>query len=324
MRIVLLLSFCFCFGISPSFAADLFPIRVGVLQFGTVNWELDVLQQHEFDKQTGVEVTVVPLASKNAVNVALQGDAVDVVVNDWIWVSRQRASQRLYTAVPYSLTVGALMVRPDANIQQLADLAGQKLGIAGGAVDKSWLLFRAFAKQKLNQDLATMVEPVFGAPPLLNQLMLRQELPAVINFWHYNAQLQAAGMQPLMQVADILPALGIDTAVPLLAWVFNEQWANEHKTEMLNFVKASYQAKHLLQSSDEEWTRLRPLTKAKDDETLIALRDAYRAGIPQQFGVSERTAAAQLFHVLAQEGGSELVGDSTELSAGTFWEAFEL
>ena len=31
-------------------AADLGTVRVGVLKFGTVNWELDVIKQHGLDK----------------------------------------------------------------------------------------------------------------------------------------------------------------------------------------------------------------------------------------------------------------------------------
>lgn len=323
MRVIL---FCLLIALSHPLAAETetpMPIRVGVLQFGTVNWELAVMQTHGLAAQAGLEVSVVPMGSKNAVNVALQGKAVDMIVSDWIWVSRQRAQQQPYTFVPYSRTVGALMVDPTQKINQLSDLKGRKLGIAGGPVDKSWLLFRAYARQTLNQDLTQLVEPVFGAPPLLNQLMQRGELPAVINFWHYNARLQAAGMQPLMQVEAILSALGVTTEVPLLGWVFSETWANEHQAAIRAFIQASYAAKAILNTSDTEWQRIQPLTKAEDEATLIALRDGYRAGIPQAFGAEEQAAAAQVFAILAKEGGSELVGASPTLSPGTFWDGFD-
>jgi len=299
-------------------------LRVGALKFGTVNWELDVVQSHGLATREGVDLEVVPLASKSATNVAVQGGAVDLIVSDWIWVSRQRAEGRRYTFVPYSLTVGALMVRPDAGVREISDLRGKRLGIAGGPVDKSWLLMRAYSQRKIGEDLADIVEPSFVAPPLLNQLMLRGELPAGLNFWHYGARLKAAGMHELIQVTDVLTALGVSRPVPLLGWVFNQDWAASHRELVNGFLRASYAAKRILTESDAEWLRLRPIMKVKDDTTLYALRDAYRAGVPRRFGAAETDAARRVFEVLATVGGDELVGSSRSLSDGTFWNGFEM
>ncbi|MEW8585861.1 MAG: ABC transporter substrate-binding protein, partial [Candidatus Thiodiazotropha sp.] len=150
-------------------------LRVGVLQFGTVNWEMDVILRHQLDSEYGFAIKIVPLSSKSANSIALQGGAVDVIVSDWIWVNRQRAAGKDYTFFPYSLTVGGLYVRPDSAVQQLSDLKNLKLGVAGGPVDKSWLLLQAFGR-KQGLDIATAVEPAFAAPPLLNQLMLKGDL----------------------------------------------------------------------------------------------------------------------------------------------------
>ena len=294
-------------------------VRVGVLKFGTVHWELDTIAHHRLDAQHGVSVQVLSLASKRATDVALQGGAVDVIVSDWIWVSRQRAQRRHYTFVPYSLTVGALMVRPDVAIHDLRDLKNRRIGVAGGPLDKSWLLLRAYSRQRLGSDLVSLVEPNFAAPPVLNQLMLRGELPAVLNFWHYNARLAAAGMVPLISVSEMLKGLGVEAPVPLLGWVFSEQWAKANRDALHAFLDTSYAAKHLLLRSDDEWQRLRGLLDADDDATARALRDAYRQGVPNGFGGAEKAAAAQTFELLAREGGNALVGEQHTLSAGTFW-----
>ena len=299
-------------------------VRVGVLQFGTVNWELDVIREHGLARERGVRIEVVPLSAKSALNVALQGGAADIIVSDWIWVSRQRSEGRPYTFAPYSLAVGALMVRPDEGIRTIDGLRDRRLGVAGGPVDKSWLLMRAYAKKSTGTDLAELVEPNFAAPPLLNELMLRGELPAVINFWHYGARLSAAGMDTLIEVRDVLPALGVEVPIPMLGWVFDQAWAAENRDAVQGFLAASYAAKQLLSESDAEWERLRPLTKAADERELAALREGYRQGIPQRFGAAEREAATSVFAILAAEGGSKLVGDQTTLSPGTFWPDFEI
>ena len=294
-------------------------IRVGVLKFGTVNWELDTIRQHGLDGKAGINLEVVPLASKSSTQVAIQGGAVDVIVTDWLWVSRQRAAGRDYTFVPYSTAAGSLMVDPDAGIKTLTDLRGKRVGVAGGPLDKSWLLLRAYAKQELDFDIASLSKPAYAAPPLLNELALRKDLPAVLNFWHYSARLKAAGMQPLINVKELFPALGVDRPVPLIGWVFREDWANKHRHVIDGFLQASLASKEILLSSDEEWERLRPLMKVKTDQALISLRDAHRAGIQRCFGTEELEAAKNMFAVLAETGGEALVGKQQSLSEGTFW-----
>ncbi len=297
-------------------------IRIGVLAYGTVSWELDTVRHHKLDRAEGVELVVTKLSGKNASAIALQGGAVDAIVTDWIWVSRQRSSGADFTFVPHSVAVGGLMVRPDAGINTLDDLRGRKIGIAGGPVDKSWLMLRAFTKKNIGIDLKEVVDPTFASPPLLNKIMLRGEIPAVLNFWHYGARLKAAGMIELISVKELLPVLGVEVQPPLIGWVFDDQWAATRKNTVIGFLRSLRAAKQLLASSDSEWDRLRPLIKASDDATFMALRDAYRAGIPRGFGDEQVEAAEQLYSTLAKYGGRDLVGDSTRLAAGTFWSEF--
>ncbi|NMG73539.1 ABC transporter substrate-binding protein [Aromatoleum diolicum] len=305
--------------IAPAGAADLPTIRIGVLQYGTVSWELDVMKRMGLAEREGVRFEVVPLALKDAANVALQGGAVDVIVNDWIWVARQRAEGRDFAFVPYSRAIGGVMVRPDAGVQTLADLRGMRLGVAGGALDKSWLLLRAYSRKTIGEDAARLVKPDFGAPPLLNALMLKGELPAVLNFWHYAARLRAAGMRELVNLDDILRALGVEGELPMVGWVFREEWAGRNRAAIEGFLRASAKAKQLMLESDAVWEDLRPLTRAEDDATLAALRQGFRAGIPGTDSAQAERTAGRVFGILAAEGGAELVGPATALPAGTFW-----
>lgn len=306
----------------PAMAAELATIRVGVLQFGTVSWELDVMTRHGFAEREGVRLQIVPLALKDAANVAVQGGAVDVIVNDWLWVARQRAESRDYTFVPYSTAVGSIMVRADSGLQRLADLRGRRLGVAGGPVDKSWLLLRAYARKTLGEDAAQLVKPDFAAPPLLNELALRGELPAALNYWHYAARLRAAGWRELLGMPEILSELGIDRHLPMVGWVFSESWANKNPAAIAGFLRASVAAKKLLAESDAVWEEIRPQTRAEDAATLRALRDGYRAGIPPSGPAAQKAgeaAATRAFAILAQEGGKEVVGSATSLAPGVFW-----
>jgi NitT/TauT family transport system substrate-binding protein len=298
------------------------PVRVGALKFGTVNWELDVIRHHGLDRANGVAVQVTPLAGKSAASVALQGGAVDMIVGDWIWVSRQRAEGKRYTFFPYSVAVGGLMVDPLA-IHTLSDLHDRKIGVAGGPVDKNWLLLQAYAKRAHGLSLDEVTDVVYGAPPLLNKLMLRGELDGVITFWHYGARLRANGKHPLVDIEAILRELGVSSHMPLLGWIFDADWADANATTVNGFLNASYAAKRILLESDAEWQRIQPLTRAENAQTLAVLRDGYRAGIPTEFGQESLAGARKIFGFLAAEGGSKLVGSSDSLSDGTFWQGFE-
>lgn len=309
---------------APLVAAETPTVRLGILQYGTVGWEVDVMQRRGFAAAEGVDLHVVPLASPQALAVALQGGAVDVIVSDWIWVSRQRAAGHRYTFVPYSLMVGSLLVRPDAGVSTFADLRARKVGVAGGPVDKSWLLLRAWSRARGGEDLATLVEPTFAAPPLLNELVVRGDLDAVLNYWHYAARLKAVGLSELVSVRAVLVELGITPATPLLGWVFDEDWARDNPEAISAFLRADYTAKHLMLESDQEWQALRPMLKTDDETTAVYLRDAWRDGVPRRFGPEERDSARRLFELLATEGGAELVGDDRVLARGTFWDGFNI
>ena len=123
--------------VSIAKAEDRATIRVGILKFGTVNWELDAMKRAGLDTAAGVDVELVPFAGEDATAVALQAGSVDMIVSDWLWVSRLRATGADYTFVPYSTSVGSLMVPGDSDVRGLGDLKDRSIGVAGGPLDKS-------------------------------------------------------------------------------------------------------------------------------------------------------------------------------------------
>lgn len=311
-----LLLFILSLGTQQALAAQ--TIRVGALKFGTVNWELDTIKHHRLDNKYGVNVEVRFFASEDATNVAMMAGDVDVIVSDWLWVSRQRSSGEDITLVPYSTSVGALMVRDDSPIKSLADLQGKKIGVAGGPLDKSWLILQGYAKSRLSLDLPAQSEIVYGTPPLLAEKAQQGELDGVLNFWNLCARLEANGFHQLISTNDAAKALGTAGKVSSLGYIFHEKWAAGHPEAIAGFVKASRDAKTLLGSSDEEWQRLAPVVKAQGRELEI-LRDRYREGIPARTIDEEEADAAKLYGVLAEFGGERLVGPGEGLAPGTFW-----
>lgn len=295
-------------------------VRVGVLKFGTVSWELDTIKRHKLDEKHGITADVQAFASEDATNVALMAGAVDIIVSDWLWVSRQRATGTDLTFVPYSTAVGAIMIPPESPIKSLGDLSGKKIGVAGGPLDKNWLLIQAMAKKDHSKDLAAVNTIIYGAPPLLTEKIQQGELDAVLNFWNYCARLEAKGFRRLTGGHEAAAALGASGPIVALGYVFHESWAKAHPAAIAGFIQASADAKALLERSDDEWKMLAPMIRGEESEQMV-MRDRYREGIPKRSLDDAEKDAKALYSVLASIGGEELVGPSKELMPGTFWGA---
>ena len=297
--------------------AETKPLNVAVLKFGTVNWELDTIAHHQLDAAQGVRLQVQGMAGSAAAKVAFQGGTADVMVSDWLWVARQRAAGKDYVFIPYSKAVGGVVVGADSNAQTLADLAGHKIGIAGGPLDKSWLILRAYAAQEYGMDLMAQTEQVYGAPPLIFKSALKGETTAAINFWHFMAKMEAAGMRKLVDITDAARALGLDPETPLLGYVVKGALLRSDPDLVLGFYEASRGAKEILAHDNAEWNRLRPKMNAKTDAEFEALKAGFRAGIPAR-GPIDEAAADRMLRLMVGLGGEKLLGQATALPEGTF------
>lgn len=303
----------------PAMAADPAVVRVGVLSFGTVNWETDVILHHGLDSRHGVTLQVLPYASNRASQVALLAGDADVIVADWLLAARLRADGMDMSFVPYSTSIGSVMVAADSPVKTIDDLKGKRIGVAGGPLDKSWLLLRAHTQAALGFDLADHTDPVYGAPPLLSEEMKAGRLDAILTYWHYAARLEARGYRRLAPVADIAKELAGGVAMPSLGFVFSAAWANANPAAIKGLVAASRAAKQILATSDPEWQRLGPRLRASTPAIHNALRDGFRAGIPLTWGPDERSGADKVFKVMRQYGGDALTGRTPSLDPETFW-----
>jgi NitT/TauT family transport system substrate-binding protein len=295
-------------------------IRVAVQKTGTFAWELAVIRAHGLDRQADLAIEVIELASPEAGKIALRAGNADIMVSDWLWVSRERELGAKLTFYPYSSALGAVMVQASSPIKSLADLKGRKLAVAGGPIDKSWLLLQAAAKQD-GIDLKSEATIVYGAPPLLTAKTLDGEMDATLNYWNFCASLEAKGLGRLAGIEDILPRLGAQGRIAMIGYVFDEGWAAANRDALARFIAITRKAKEMLASSDEEWEKIAPLTGAADAATLRVYRKRYREGIPRRQIAEEEADARVLYRVLAKAGGRELVGPAAELNAGTFYHA---
>ena len=304
--------------VSSAMAAD--RIRIAAQRTGTFAWELDVLKAHGLDQKAGIDIETTELASTEAGKVALESGSVDLMLSDWLWVARERTLGDDVVFYPYSSALGAVMVPANSPIGGIADLKGKKLAIAGGPLDKSWLLLQALARRS-GLDLKTQANIVYGAPPLLQQKALQGETDATLTFWNFCAELEASGMRRAVPMADVMKSLGASGPVAMIGYVFNGKWAERNRPLLDRFFAATRQAKDILAQSPDEWQRLAPRISANGTAALDVYRQRYLEGLPRRPLDAEVADAKTLYAVLADIGGADLIGPARTLDPGTFYTA---
>jgi NitT/TauT family transport system substrate-binding protein len=312
-------AFCLGFllaGSGVAQAAD--TLRIAAQKTGTFSWELEVIKDHGLDKKAGIDLDVTELATTEAGKVAIMGGAADIILSDWLWVSRERSLCGKLKFYPYSSTLGALMVPPGSPIKTLADLKDKKLGVAGGPLDKSWLLLQAYAKNS-GVDLDSDATILYGAPPLLLQESLQRKDDATLNFWNFAAALETKGFTRLIGIEDVEKALGASGRVAMVGYVFDETYAASHADLLRRFFAMTAEAQDILAHSPEEWKKIGEKIGVTDPAALEIYRKRYLEGVAHRSIADEEADARKLYQVLAGIGGAKLVGPAADLDAGTFY-----
>ncbi len=309
---------CAAFGFWPFAAlAQARPaLRLGILPFGSVQWIADVITHHGLDAANGFSLQTITLANTEAAKVALMGSAVDVAVSDWPFVASQRAHGGHLTFAPFSGSLGGIMVPAHASLSTLADLKGKRLGVAGGAQDKSWLLVREAARSA-GIDLTRDCTLSFGAPPLLDASLRHGSLDALLTFWNFAARLQAVGYRQMVSVGDCARQLGFDPPPVLVGYVFDDIWARAHPILISGFLRAATAAANILSTRPDEWTRIRPLMDAADDAVFATLRARFIAGLGNPGLPTLERQAVKLTALLAQDAPQSR--STPSLPQGVFW-----
>ena len=276
-------------------------IKASVLQFGTVHWELAAMKEQGLDHAHGFELDIDTRANLSATRLALTANQADVIVGDWLWAAQRHAAGSPKLFLPYSASIGSLIVQGDSDIQTISDLADRRIGVAGGPDSKGWILLQAAAR-KQGIDLS-LDQVQFAAPPLLNQALQRGQLDAVLTYWHYGAELLTEGnFRELVSMAHLAQSLGLDARIPMLGYVFNRNWASNHPDKLEAFAAAISETKARLLSSDSAWEPIQSLMRAEDPALFQAYKAGYRKGDPGSLSVSSgQIESAQALYQLIRE-----------------------
>jgi len=293
-------------------------IRLAVQRTGTLAWELDVIKAHGLDRKLDLTIETTELASTEAGKIALKGGSADLMLSDWLWVARERSLGDDLVFYPSSSTLGAVMVPGQSPIKDITGLKGRKLAVAGGPLDKSWLLLQALARRS-GLDLKKQATIVYGAPPLLSEKALQGETDATLTYWNFCADLESKGLKRAVAMGEVMQALGAKGPIAIVGYTFDGGWAARNRGTVDRFLDATRQAKEILAGSEAEWQKLARRIGTSDAGALAIHRQRYGEGIVRRALADEEADARALYLVLAEIGGTELVGPARELAPGTFY-----
>ncbi|SFK04338.1 ABC transporter substrate-binding protein [Methylocapsa palsarum] len=303
-------------GNADAHAAD--KLRVAAQKTGTLAWELGLIKSRGLDKAADLEIEVTELASPEAAKIALAGDAVDVILTDWLWVARERSLGAKLVFAPYSTALGAVMVPANSPVLSLADLKGKTISVAGGPLDKSWLLLQALAKAS-TFDLKSIAHVIYGAPALLYQKSLNGEADASLNFWTYCASLESRGFRRLIAMDEVETRLGAKDRVAMVGYVFSEGFAQRAPNALERFFKIANEARETLVGSDADWVEIGRKAGVETAAELALYRRTYVEGIPNRSIDAEFADASALYRILFKAGGADLVGPAAELDPAIYY-----
>lgn len=318
-RLLLLATLALSALAAPAQAAD--RMRLALQKTGTTGWELAVVRGFGLDRAAGLDLEVTELGAPEAGKIALHGGGADIIVSDWLWVARERASGATLSFYPHSSAIGAVMTR-NAAIGTVKDLAGRTLGVAGGPLDKSWLMLKAHAL-KNGVDLEKSATIVYGAPPLIAQKAMQGEIDAALEFWNFAADLEAQGFARAIDLKDVEKALGASGDVIVTGYVFDDAFAARNRDALARFFAMMAKAKALIATDDKAWALAAARINARDAATRALYRRRYVAGTPKRALAQEEADAAALYRVLAEIGSERLVGPAKTLPPGTFYKGAE-
>ncbi|WP_286749700.1 ABC transporter substrate-binding protein [Marinobacter sp. UBA2688] len=255
-------------------------VSVSVLQFGTAHWELDHIQHRELDQKNGYRLELKLVANLPASRLAVTSGSVNGAVADLLWAQSRFQSGTPYLYVPFSSRIGDIVVPENSDIRSVADLAGKRIGVAGGPDSKGWILLQKVAEQQ-GVSLTESADVQFAAPPLLSQALKRDQVDVIVTYWHFAArQMGEGGWRSAFGMADLLTAMNLDPNLPVLGYVFPAEWAEDHRSLVDRFAASLREAKAELAQDESHWQRLRPLMGKPQDGVIQALKEGFIAGTP--------------------------------------------
>jgi NitT/TauT family transport system substrate-binding protein len=277
---------------------------------GTNAFARFAMQKYKLDKKYGFEMQIVPVGTSQAALTALQAEGADVIVADFMFLSRAKhAGVKAIGIGPILKWADHVVVPANSPIKSLCDLRGKKVGTVLRSASY-WLVVRAAALKQCGLDLEKDASIQEGGVALLRGLMEQGQLDATFIFNNVTPAMTVTGkFRVLAQLSELIGQIGLPPDAPFLLFAAQTDYAAAHPKNVKAFMAAYREAVQILAVDDDAWVEQGRIMKM-DEASIPLVREEMRADLLSKFDPTTEAGIRKTFDILLATAGPEVLGMS--------------
>ncbi len=295
-------------------------VRFGVNASGGQTEVLDAVKAYNLDRKYGFAVQEVDLTAPGQQYVMFRADAIDVSPGTFVDLLRQRkagvALQAFHGFQGYN---NYIVVKPASPIRSFADIKGKRMG-EFGTTFLDWLILRAAGKKAYGFDVEQDTTLVQGTPPLLNQLMARGEVDAMLQFSSLTlGPIQAGEQRLVIDVPSLMRTAGFNPNAFNSNWNVAERWNAAHPGALRRLSAMIDEAYVKLKTDDALWPAIAAKIGFTDPAVIVAYRNLARREDNPPYNRGLIAATQTLVDAIGGIAGTTAVGFTSVDPAAFFF-----
>lgn len=253
------------------------PVRFAVNASGGQTELLDAIRKYNLGAKYGFDVQEVDVTAPGAQYVMLKSDGADLAPGTFIDLMRQRKTGlELVAFHGFQGFNNYIVTKPQSPIRSFADLKGKRFG-EFGTTFLDWLILRAAGKKAYGIDVETDTDIVQGTPPLLNDLLAKGQVDAMLQFSDLTLGPIKDGAQRLViDVPGLMRAAGFVPDAFNSNWNINAKWIAAHPGAIKRLSAMIDEGYAKLKTDDALWPAIAAKIGFTDPAIVVAYRNLAR------------------------------------------------
>lgn len=269
-----------------------------------------LMMEKGIGKKYGLDIQLIPLSTTGQQWTSMRAGDADISSGSVLDLLRQRQAGLKAKAIRGFSTFGnAILAPPDKPFSKLSDLKGVRVGTPS-AILLDWMILRAAGLKSENFDIGKDTQVSESSPPLLNQLMLRGQLDAALQFApDFALQPTTEGtLKVVTTVPQVMAKAGFDPQVFYLTYNLTDAWREKYPDGAARIVAAMDEAVELMDKDDSIWPALAKRSGVEDPKLLPSFIAAQRGAFKTTFSKDKLAPTQALFDELVKIVGPETMG----------------
>ncbi|MGA2396202.1 MAG: ABC transporter substrate-binding protein [Candidatus Lustribacter sp.] len=287
-------------------------VRFAVNASGGQTELLDAIRKYNLDRKYGFDVQEVDVTAPGAQYVMLRSETADLAPGTFIDLMRQRkAGLELVAFHGFQGFNNYIVTKPQTPIRSFADLKGKRFG-EFGTTFLDWLILRAAGKKAYGFDVETDTDIVQGTPPLLNDLLAKGQVDAMLQFSDLTlGPIKDGAQRMIIDVPGLMKAAGFVPDAFNSNWNINQKWIDAHPGAIKRLSAMIDEGYAKLKTDDSLWPAIAAKIGFTDPAIVVAYRTLARRIDNPPFNRSLMAPTQALLDAINAIAGKTPVGVTT-------------